>query len=110
VIDAAQLLRFLAAFAVIGLALFGFTLLSRNGARVGTLLRRGRIVEVIETTPLPHASSLHVVKVGESYLVIGRTDHGISVLTEVPKDVIDRRETLATARTVKLLPFRFRAK
>lgn len=105
-IDAAELLRFLAAFAVIALALFGFSMLSRNGARVGTFLRRGRIVEVVETTPLPHAASLHVVKVGDAYYVIGRTDHGISLLTEVAKDVVDRHRVEAAARGAKLLPSR----
>ena len=107
-IDAAELLRFLAAFAVIAIALVAFSMLSRNGARVGSFLSRGRIVEVVETTPLPHAASLHVVKVGDAYYVIGRTDHAISLLTEVSKEIVERREVEAAARGNKLLPSRLR--
>ncbi len=91
-IDAAEVVRFLAAFAVIGLALFAFAMLSRSGGRMSAFLRRnrGRIVEVIETTPLPHAGSLHVVKVADAYFLIGRTDHAIALLSEVPREAIER--------------------
>lgn len=91
-IDAAEVVRFLAAFAVIGLALFAFAMLSRSGGRMRVFLgrSRGRIVEVIETTPLPHAGSLHLVKVADAYFVIGRTDHAIALLSEVPGEAIER--------------------
>ncbi|MBC5798489.1 MAG: FliO/MopB family protein [Candidatus Eremiobacteraeota bacterium] len=91
-IDAAELLRFLAAFTVVGLVLFALSRLSRQGSRLGPFLRRSRIVEVIETTPLPHGSALHVAKFGDTYYVIGRTDHGISLLAEVQQEVILRRD------------------
>ncbi len=95
VIDGAELLRFLAAFIVVGLVLFGLSRLSRQGLRMGTCFRRGRIVELIETTPLPHGAALHVAKVGDAYYVIGRTDHGISLLAEVPHEVTLRHDVPA---------------
>ncbi len=107
-IDAAELLRFVAAFSVVGLALFALSRLTRQGSRMGTFLRRARIVELIETTPLPHGSSLHVAKVGDAYYVIGRTDHGISLLAEVPQDVIAQRDLQAPPRRATLLPSRLR--
>jgi len=121
VIDGAELLRFVAAFAVIALAMYGFATFSRQGAGARAFLRcaqgagaraflrRGRLVEVIETTPLPHSSSLHVVKLGDAYFVIGRTDGGITMLGEIPKDTIDRRGAAsANGRRLNLLAPRSR--
>ncbi len=102
-IDAGELLRFVAAFGVIALVLYAFAAFSRRGVRPGAFLGRGRLVEVIETTPLPHASSLHVVKLGDEYYAIGRTEGGISVLSEIPKEVVERREAAQTTRKFKLL-------
>jgi flagellar biogenesis protein FliO len=108
VIDAGEILRFLAAFAVIGILLLAFALVSRNGGRLGAFLRcnRGRIVEVIETTPLPNAGSLHVVKMGAAFYVIGRTDHAISLLSEIPKEIIDQAKCEAPVLSFPLLPVR----
>jgi len=102
-IDAAELLRFVAAFGVIALVLYAFAAFSRRSTGPGSFLRRERIVEVIETTPLPHASSLHVVKLGDAYFAIGRTEGGISVLSEIPKEVVERERAAATARRINLL-------
>jgi flagellar biogenesis protein FliO len=107
-IDAAELLRFVGAFGVIALVLYAFAALSRRNASPGSFLRRERIVEVIETTPLPHASSLHVVKLGDAYVAIGRTDGGISVLREIPKEVVERERATATGRRTGLLARRSR--
>jgi flagellar biogenesis protein FliO len=108
VIDAGELLRFVAAFGVIALALCAFALLSRRAARVGSFLHRDRLVEVIETTTLPHSSSLHVVKLGEAYFAIGRTDGGISVLSEIPNDVVERRRAADAKPRLNLLAPRSR--
>ena len=102
-IDGPEVLRFVAAFAVIGLVLFAFTMLSRQGARAGSFLRRDRLIEVIETTPLARTSSLHVVKIGESYLVIGRTEGGMSVLKEIPDEVVARRTAGAPSWPLRFL-------
>jgi flagellar biogenesis protein FliO len=90
-VDGDLVLRFFAAIALIGLGLYAFAAIAkRGGFRPGSFLQRERLVEVIETTPLPRAGSLHVVKVAEAYFVIGRTDTGISLLSEIPKDAIRR--------------------
>lgn len=107
-IDAGELLRFVAAFGAIALALCAFAMLSRRAAGAGSFLRRDRLVEVIETTTLPHSSSLHVVKLGEAYFAIGRTDGGISVLSEIPKDVIERRQAAGVKPRLNLLAPRSR--
>jgi flagellar biogenesis protein FliO len=92
-VEGELILRFLGAFAVIGLLLYGFVAFAKHGGLgAGSLLRRSRLVEVIETTQLPHASSLHVVKVAEAYFVIGRTDGAIAMLGEIPKDAVERAE------------------
>ncbi len=107
-IDAVELLRFVAAFGVIALVLCAFAAFSRRSALPGLFLRRDRIVEVIETRPLPHASSLHVVKLGDVYFAIGRTEGGISVLCEIPKEVVDRERAATTAHRISLLAPRSR--
>lgn len=108
IVDGAELFRFIAAFGLIALVLYAFAVFSRRGLRAGTFLQRDRLVEVIETTPLPHASSLHVVKLGDAYYAIGRTEGGISVLSEIPKEVVDRRADAGAARKFKLLAPRAR--
>jgi len=107
-IDAGEILRFLAAFAVIGIVLLAFALLSRNRGRLGAFLRcnRGRIVEVIETTPLPNAGSLHVVKMGDAFFVIGRTDHAIALLSEISKEIVAEATCEAPVPSLPLLPLR----
>jgi flagellar biogenesis protein FliO len=107
-IDASELLRFVAAAGVIALVLFGLGAVSRRGMRPGSFLRRERLVEVIETTSLPHASSLHVVKLGDSYYAIGRTEGGISLLSEIPAEVVERRRAADTAPRINLLAPRSR--
>jgi flagellar biogenesis protein FliO len=110
VIDTGEIVRFLAAFAVIGCALLGFAVVARGGGRMSALMRRnrGRIIDVIETTPLPHAGSLHVIKAGESYFVIGRTDHAIALLREIPKEAIDRVSSEAPLPATRFFPSRLR--
>jgi flagellar biogenesis protein FliO len=83
-------LRFVAALALIALGLSAFAAIAKRGGIRMAFSRRERLVELIETTPLPQTGSLHVVKVAESYLVIGRTDGGISLLGEVSREAVER--------------------
>jgi len=92
-IDAGELLRFVAASGVIALVLYGFAALSRRHVGAGRFPRRDRLIEVIETLPLPHASSLHVVRLGDAYVAVGRTAGAISLLTTVPTDAVERHRT-----------------
>jgi flagellar biogenesis protein FliO len=101
VIDWALALRFACAVAIIALGLYGFVLYAKHGGLMaGGTLGRSRLVEVIETTPLARADSLHVVKVADEYFMIGRTDGGIALLHEIPKE---RVESVLLAR--KSSPF-----
>ncbi|MBD5654977.1 MAG: flagellar biosynthetic protein FliO [Candidatus Eremiobacteraeota bacterium] len=96
-IDWPLALRFFGAVAVISLGLYGFVLYGKHGGfTAGAMLGRCRLVEVIETTPLPRAGSLHVVKVADEYFVIGRTDGAIAMLREIPKE---SGESVLSART-----------
>ena len=83
--------RLLAACAVIALVLaalqFAMRGVVRGRARAG--LRGGRLVSVLETTLLPNASSLHVVRVADRYVVIGRSSGHIATLCEVPPESIE---------------------
>lgn len=89
--DDAIILRLLATGIAVALGLAALTAFATRGRlRAVSFLRRERLVEVIETTPLPHASSLHVVRVADAYLVIGRCDGGISLLGEIPRDAARR--------------------
>jgi flagellar biogenesis protein FliO len=78
------------AFAIIALLLLGLT----YGARA---LNRGRIVAaagkrlvtVVESTPLSQNSTVHVVKVGDRYYLIGGGSAGVTHIADVPSDVVD---------------------
>jgi DNA-binding transcriptional regulator LsrR (DeoR family) len=45
---------------------------------------------------LPRTASLHVVRAGESYYVLGRTDAGIAVVTELSREVVERQTKRAS--------------
>jgi flagellar biogenesis protein FliO len=83
--------RSLAAFAVVALVLaavhFATRGLARVRARAGT---GGRLVTILETTLLPGAASLHVVRVGDRYALIGRSGSHIATLGDVPTESVDR--------------------
>ena len=103
--------RLLAACAVIALVLAGLQFAvraavharARGGLRGGRArrlaggradpdrasARGGRLVSVLETTLLPNASSLHVIRVADRYLVVGRSSAHIATLCELPLESID---------------------
>jgi flagellar biogenesis protein FliO len=88
--------RSAAAFGAIAIAIFAFAMLFGRGTRAGAFLRAGRLLEVLETAPLPRTASLHVVRAGESYYVLGRTDAGIAVVTELSREVVERQTKRAS--------------
>jgi flagellar biogenesis protein FliO len=90
-VDLALAGRLLAACAVIALVLAGlqFAVRAAVHARARSGVRGGRLVSVLETTLLPNASSLHVIRVGERYLVVGRSSAHIATLCDVPLESID---------------------
>ncbi len=95
--DAALVGRVLAALAVIGLVLWAVQHIARSGARWRLAgAASGRIVNVLETTVLPNAASLHVVEIAERWYVVGRSDAHIALLCEIPPERVAQR--LATRR------------
>ncbi len=95
--DAAEVLRVVAALTVIALVLFLVAMVSRSARAAIALLRPGRLVEVVETIPLPHANSLHVVKIADAYYAIGCAHGGICLLTDIPPHAIERHKADAPA-------------
>ena len=83
--------RMLAALAVIAAVLFALQYVARYGSRRQFRGGRsaGRLVTVLETTPLPNGSSLHVVKVGDRYVVIGRSSNSLSTLCDLPSASVE---------------------
>jgi flagellar biogenesis protein FliO len=94
---------FLALF-VIGLMLLGLWVLVRGLSR-GRIFASAskRMVTVLESTALAQHVAVHVVKVGERYLLIGGGNNGtLSLLAELPPEEVDtwlaaQRETLGKA-------------
>lgn len=78
---------------VIGL-LYGTLLALRwlQRRRGGRTEADGATIHVLETVGLTPGRSLHLVAVGEKTLLIGATDHQLSVLTEIPDVAVPLRE------------------
>ncbi len=82
--------RMVGAFAVIMAVLFALQFIARANLRERLSGRsEGRLITVLETTILPNAAALHVVKIGERYVVIGRSGGHIATLSEIPERTID---------------------
>ncbi len=88
--------RLLAACVVIGLVLAGVQLVARRAVRVRLEGGGGKLVTLLETTYLPGAASLHVLRVVDRYYVVGRGASEISTLCEIPAD---RAEAHLAAQT-----------
>jgi flagellar biogenesis protein FliO len=94
---------FLALF-VIGLMLLGLWVLVRGLSR-GRIFASAsrRMVTVLESTMLAQHVSVHVVKVGERYLLLGGGNNGtLAMLAELPPEEVDawlklQREALGKA-------------
>ena len=88
--DVSLAARMLGAFAVIAIVLFTLQYVASAGLhrRLGAQSGR-RLVTIVETTYLPNASSLHVVKIGEGYAAIGRSAGYIVKLADVPSETVD---------------------
>jgi flagellar biogenesis protein FliO len=81
--------RLLGACVVIGIVLYGLRTVARALGRTSALAGpRGRIVAVLETTVLPNATSLHVVRVAERFYLIGRGAASLATLCEISPESI----------------------
>lgn len=88
--------RLLAACVVIGLVLAVVQLVARRAVRVRLEGGGGKLVTLLETTYLPGAASVHVLRVVDRYYVVGRGASEISTLCEIPAD---RAEAHLAAQT-----------
>ncbi len=81
--------RMLGSLAVIVAMLFALQFFARTSTRRMGTGGDGRLVSVIETTMLPGAASLHVVRVAERYILLGRSGSHIATLSEIPSASVD---------------------
>ncbi|HWT07142.1 MAG TPA: flagellar biosynthetic protein FliO [Xanthomonadales bacterium] len=80
----------LSAFAVIALLLVGLTYGARTLNRGRLVAATGkRLVTVVESTVLAQNTSVHVVKVGDRYYLIGGGSAGVTHIADVPSDAVD---------------------
>ena len=100
----AFVLQIIWAFALVALLLIGFLYIARAIQRtriVGSVGRR--LISTVESTALAQHVAVHVVKVGERYLLVGGGSNGtLSLLAELPPDEVDawlaaQRDTLGKA-------------
>lgn len=82
-------LKVIWAFALIALLLVGLTygvrLLARGRLVVAT---NRRLVTVVESTFLAQNVTVHVIKVGEKYFLVGGGSAGVTKIDEVPADMV----------------------
>ena len=92
------------ALVVVGLMMLGLIIVTRNMAR-GRVLSAGanrRLVTLLESTLLSQHVSVHVVRVGNRYLLIGGSNNGATTtLAEISAEDVDawiatQRETANT--------------
>jgi flagellar biogenesis protein FliO len=86
--EIAFVLKVVWAFALVGLLLFGLTYIMRALSR-GRLVAAAdrKLVTVVESTCLAQNVTLHVVKVGESFYLVGGGSAGITKIDDIPADV-----------------------
>ncbi len=88
--DVSLIARFLGALVVIGGVLFSLQIVGRLHLKraLRPLGPRSRLVTIVETTYLPSAATLHVVKIGAAYAVIGRSAGSIAKVADVPESTV----------------------
>jgi flagellar biogenesis protein FliO len=102
--------QYILALLVVALMLFGlYTVVRALGrGRLVTSTDR-RLVTVVESTFLAQNTTLHVVKVGERYYLIGGGSGRVNTLAEVPAEQIEpwlhEQRTLFTAQTETITGF-----
>jgi flagellar biogenesis protein FliO len=93
--------NYLLALATITLVLAGLFFLTRRLApgRAFAPAKR-RLVTVIESTMLSHHASVHVIKAGERYILLGAAESGLTTLAEMSREEVEsvlRRRSPSTA-------------
>ena len=94
------------ALTIVALMLAGLYIIVRGLARGRVFASANRrMVTVLESTMLSQHASMHVVKVGARYLLIGGSNGAISTLSELsPEEVeawlVQERQSLAAGRSL----------
>jgi flagellar biogenesis protein FliO len=80
----------LGALAIIAAVLFSLQFFARTRLRrfAGVGGGRRRLIAIVETAYLPNASYVHVIKIGDTYAVVGQSANHIAKLADVPADTI----------------------
>jgi len=83
--DIAFVFKIVWAFALVALLLFALTYVVRLLSRGRLVLSASRkLVTVVESTPVAQNVTLHVVKVGERFYLIGGGSAGLTKIDDVP--------------------------
>jgi flagellar biogenesis protein FliO len=114
--DIAYVLHIVWAFALIALVLVGMMYVGRAIQRGRVVAGSGgrRLVSTIESTALAQNVTVHIVRVGEKYFLVGGGSAGVNLLSELPASEIEpyieaQRIALLEQRATLLRPFaRFR--
>jgi flagellar biogenesis protein FliO len=94
------------ALTIVALMLGGLYIIVRGLARGRVFASADRrMVTVLESTMLSQHSSVHVVKVGGRYMLVGGGNGQVSMLAELPADEVEawlahERQALAGGRTL----------
>ncbi len=99
------------AFALVALLLVGMTYVARSIQRGRIVVGTGkRLVSTVESAILAPNVTVHVVKVGGKFYLVGGGTAGVSLLAELPPDEIEpyiesHRAALAQQRESLMRPF-----
>jgi flagellar biogenesis protein FliO len=104
------------AFALIGLLLVGLMYLGRamQRGRIVAGTTGKRLISTVESTALAQNVTVHIVRVGEKYFLVGGGAAGVTLLSELPAAEVEpyiemQRVALAAQRETLMKPFaRFR--
>jgi flagellar biogenesis protein FliO len=114
--DIAFIFKVVWAFALVALLLLALTYIVRTLSRGRLVVAANRkLVSVVESTFVAQNVTLHVIKVGERYYLIGGGAAGITKIDEIPAEIAqtwmdEQKRTLGEGRdAVMKLVQRFRA-
>ena len=78
------------ALILVGVVLYAALYLARTLQRGKLVVGLGRrLVTTVESTALAQHATIHVVKIGERYYLLGAGNNGVSMLTELPAGEIE---------------------
>jgi flagellar biosynthetic protein FliO len=97
---------FLSVFIALGIVLLlAWITLRLLAGRMAGLGTGGKNIRVIETMPLGPKRSLHIVEVGEKVFLVGSSDGGITLLSELDRASLTIPEKPAPRPRLKFLDF-----